>query len=222
MARILKPLFCSRHHRKPPRWNLGRPPRGARKPRPAEPDVKPVWNLGEPPRDWWERIDWALILLAVLVFTASFVWLFPALHERGGSLKDLFDDVVDVSVPWPGSIQVVDGDTVRSGGRTYRLVGFNTPEAGRLAHCREERALASKAKDRLRELVGTGEVALSRVSCACAPGTEGTDACNFGRLCGRLKADGRDVGQILIAEGHAERYACWGASCPRRKDWCAG
>jgi len=161
-----------------------------------------------PPRAWLRRID----------------WLFPALHERGGSLKDTLDDVLDVSVPWPlgTGIQVVDGDTVRSGGRTYRLVGFNTPEAGRLAHCREERALASKAKDSLRELVGTREVALSRVACACEPGTEGTDACNFGRLCGRLKADGRDVGQILIAEGLAERYACWGASCPRRKDWCAG
>jgi len=199
MARIARPKFRSRQQRFSPRQQRSRPPRA-----------------------WLGRIDSSPILLAVLVFTASFVWLFPALHERGGSLKDTIDDVLDVSVPWPGGIQVVDGDTVRSGGRTYRLVGFNTPEAGRLAHCREERALASKAKDRLRELVGAGEVALSRVACACPPGTEGTDACNFGRLCGRLRADGRDVGQILIAEGLAERYACWGSSCPRRKDWCSG
>lgn len=160
----------------------------------------------------------------MLVFTAGFVWLLPALHERGGSLKDLFDDVLDVSVPapWSSGIHVVDGDTVRSGGRTYRLVGFNTPEQGTHARCWQERALASKAKDRLRELVDARDVALSRVSCACKPGTEGTDACNYGRLCGKLKADGRDVGQILIAEGLAERYTCWGTSCPRRKDWCAG
>jgi hypothetical protein len=224
MARILKSLFRSRHHRKPPRWNLGKPPRGARKPLPAEPDVKPVWNLGEPPRGWWERIDWAVILLAVLVFTASFVWLFPALHERGGSLKDLFDDVVDVSVaaPWSSGIQVVDGDTVRSGGEIYRLVGFNTPESGFHARCGRERALASEATARLRELVDESDVELSLAACACAPGTEGTDACNYGRLCGRLKADGRDVGPILIAEGLAETYTCWATACPRRKDWCAG
>jgi hypothetical protein len=37
-----------------------------------------------------------------------------------------------------------------------------------------------------------------------------------------LGEDGRDVGQILIAEGLAERYACWATACPKRRDWCAG
>lgn len=219
MARILKPLFRSRHHRKTPRWNVGKPPRGARKARPAGPDVKPVWNLGEPPRAWWRRIDWALILLTVLVFAASFVWLIPALEGRG-----TFEDVPDVSVPasWSSGIQVVDGDTVRSGGEIYRLAGFDTPESGFHARCGREGALASEAAARLRELVDESDVELSLAACACAPGTEGTDACNYGRLCGRLKADGRDVGEILIAEGLAETYTCWDTACPRRKDWCAG
>ena len=200
MARIVRSQFGTRRHRPNPRWQRGDPPRSAR------------------------RIDWPLIRLVALVFTASFVWLLPALHGRGGSLKDLFDDVLDVSVPapWSSGIHVVDGDTVRSGGRTYRLVGFNTPEQGTLAQCGRERALASKAKDRLRELMGAREVALSRVSCACKPGTENTDACNYGRLCGRLKADGRDVGQILIAEGLAETYTCSATACPPRKNWCRG
>jgi endonuclease YncB( thermonuclease family) len=30
----------------------------------------------------------------------------------------------------PGAIEVVDGDTIRVGGRTFRLVGFDTPEMG--------------------------------------------------------------------------------------------
>jgi len=117
---------------------------------------------------------------------------------------------------------VVDGDTVRSGGETYRLVGYNTPESGRHARCSAERVLASKATSRLQELVGASDVELAPVACSCPPGTEGTQECNFGRSCGRLTAQGRDVGAILIAEGLAEAYACGATSCPKRRDWCAG
>jgi endonuclease YncB( thermonuclease family) len=31
----------------------------------------------------------------------------------------------------PGATEVVDGDTIRAGGRTFRLVGFDTQEMGR-------------------------------------------------------------------------------------------
>ena len=84
-----------------------------------------------------------------------------------------------------------------------------------------ERNLAANATWRLRQLVANGETKLEHVRCACQLGTEGTDSCNYGRRCGRLTVDGKDVGHILIAEGHAERYVCWPTSCPRRKDWCA-
>jgi endonuclease YncB( thermonuclease family) len=117
-------------------------------------------------------------------------------------------------------IDIIDGDSIRSGRRVYRLVGFNTPESGDNASCARERALAAEATRRLRELVTGGELDLRRVRCACPPGTEGTGQCNYGRLCGTLKVGGRDVGTILIAEGLAERYACGAASCPPRRDWC--
>src|SRR5689334_9547047 len=32
-------------------------------------------------------------------------------------------------------IEVIDGDTVRYNGKTFRLVGFNTPESGLNAQC---------------------------------------------------------------------------------------
>ena len=106
----------------------------------------------------------------------------------------------------PGAIRVIDGDTIAVGGKTYRLVGFDTPETGPRARCPAERALGAEATQRLRRIVASGGLDLRKVSCRCSPGTEGTQACNYGRLCGTLTAGGRDVGEILIAAGLARLY----------------
>jgi len=117
-------------------------------------------------------------------------------------------------------IEVIDGDTVRFEGNVYRLVGFNTPEKGDLARCNDERRRADAATNRLKALIATGDARLGRVACACKPGQEGTKLCNYGRLCGSLVVGGRDVGQVMISEGLAERYVCSGTRCPSRRSWC--
>jgi hypothetical protein len=44
--------------------------------------------------------------------------------------------------------------------------------------------MGEAAKQRLRELVSNGRSDFHQVACSCPLGTEGTDACNFGRRCG--------------------------------------
>lgn len=121
------------------------------------------------------------------------------------------------------SFTITDGDTIKLSGRAKgtRLVGFNTPETYK-PRCDAEQALGRKATSRLKQLVSEAEtVDLQLVACACQEGTQGTDACNFGRSCGVLKVDGVDVARTLIKEGLAVPYVCGTTSCPKPpRPWC--
>jgi endonuclease YncB( thermonuclease family) len=122
----------------------------------------------------------------------------------------------------PDDVRVIDGDTIRFLHRQpdIRLVGFNAPETRR-ALCEAEADLGAKATRRLREIVRAGNLDFRFVACSCLPGTEGTEVCNFGRRCGRLASNGRDVGSILISEGLAVQFSCGTTSCPRLpRPWC--
>jgi endonuclease YncB( thermonuclease family) len=120
-------------------------------------------------------------------------------------------------------VRIIDGDTIDVRGlrANVRLVGFNAPETWRPS-CTAEREVGERATARLNQLVrGATLIEFERVACSCRPGTEGTDQCNFGRLCGSLSVDGRDVGSTLIAEGLAVPYRCGRTSCPPRpQPWC--
>jgi endonuclease YncB( thermonuclease family) len=158
------------------------------------------------------------IAVAVLAFAATTIFM----NWRSTPVAPQSKEVVIIR-PTPkqfGPIEVVDGDTVRHQGLTYRLIGFDTPEKGDNARCDYERERAEAATARLRSLVASGKINLQRVACACRPGTEGTKNCNYGRLCGSLTIAERDVGQILISEGLAHPYVCGATSCPRRRPWC--
>ena len=117
-------------------------------------------------------------------------------------------------------IRVVDGDTIAIEGEpNARLVGFNAPETFRY-QCETERRLGKMAAERLEALITQG-VQLTRVPCACRPGTEGTRLCNYGRQCVVMTSYGRNVGDILIEEGLAVPFVCRGTRCPPTpKPWC--
>jgi endonuclease YncB( thermonuclease family) len=122
----------------------------------------------------------------------------------------------------PADLWVVDGDTVQAYHRhpNIRLVGFNAPET-RNAACQAEADLGARATRRLREIVKSGNLDLSFVRCSCPESTQGTFACNYGRNCGTLRANGRDVGATLIAEGLAVAFVCGPTHCPATpRPWC--
>lgn len=165
--------------------------------------------------------DVMLIVAAILAVLAGIGSLF----ESGGSQRITSSQSSKSSQVYRSArdFSITDGDTVQIHGmrKGTRLVGFNTPETYK-PQCSQELALGHQATDRLKSLVqSSNTVELRLVRCACPSGTQGTDACNFGRSCGVLRVDGHDVGDILIAEGLAVRFQCGATSCPRMpRPWC--
>ena len=160
------------------------------------------------------RPSLTLAAIGTVVITVVAVALLTS--ERSPSAGDVREQY---SVRTRG-LTVIDGDTVRSQGSRVRLVGFDAPETGDRARCQSERAKGASATARLQVLVAGGNAKLELVRCACPRGSEGTDVCNFGRACGVLTINGRDVGHILISEGLARPYHCSQFSCPARGAWC--
>ncbi len=104
------------------------------------------------------------------------------------------DTITVAAVPWPGI-------TIRVG---VRVDGIDTPEI--LGKCEAEKGLAVRARDRVRELVGT-TVELRNV--------------RHGKFAGRVVADvyvdGERLADVLIAEGLGRAY-----DGGTREGWCDG
>ncbi|WP_261332223.1 thermonuclease family protein [Rhizobium leguminosarum] len=137
---------------------------------------------------WWRR---RLVRDSVVVALIMMVGLLYSVFETGPvqSFVGAVGTSSHVMGPVDQAFSVTDGDTVHIAGERAgtRLIGFNTPEKFS-PQCEYERKLGERASSRLRELVKSPNLQLTKVSCACPAGSEGTDACNHGRSCGVLKS----------------------------------
>lgn len=103
--------------------------------------------------------------------------------------------------------RVIDGDTFedRNTGDRYRLVNIDTPETGGRAACAAERQLGDRATRQARALI---------------TGAENLDVRRTGRIdrydriIAFIEIDGRDLGELLIADGLARPWR------GRREPWC--
>jgi len=167
------------------------------------------------------RLSWSekrfLTALVVLGVIACFQFVtggkFDAVSTLPSSARNEFAS---------SGFTVTDGDTIHIYGEVKgtRLVGYNAPEVFS-PRCTSEKELGDRATARLKELVAAGSLRLTRVPCACTPGSEGTDRCNYGRSCAVLYAGGQDVSSIMIREGLGVPFVCSGTRCPPTpRPWC--
>ncbi len=113
-----------------------------------------------------------------------------------------------------------DGDTLRAGGVSYRLAMVDTPEIGKQRpRCWAELAMGMRAAGRVRSILENAQ-RIEAMPDEDNPGRTSTDEQGwpldyFGRRLAHISIDGRDLGELLIAEGLGVR---WG---PREQhDWC--
>lgn len=106
----------------------------------------------------------------------------------------------------PVQVDAVDGDTIKRNGVNIRIIGLDAPELHR-PRCEKERQAAIRARDRMAEL------GRNRVTIEVASRRD-----RWGRPLAVVRdRTGRDVAEIMIAEGHGRAYDGRG----QRPDWCA-
>lgn len=107
----------------------------------------------------------------------------------------------------PGSVAVLDGDTIRFEGVRYRLRAADAPETVE-PHCPEEAAAGAAATDWLRAWIGEAHSVEARGF--------GPDWVldRYRRRLAYVLVDGQDLGERLIAAGHGARRG--------RGNWCEG
>jgi len=100
---------------------------------------------------------------------------------------------------------VVDGDTIHYHGEKIRIADINAPEVSE-PQCDYELDLGEKATDRMLGLLNEGPFSLKPLP--------DRDEDVYGRKLRTIMRGGHSLGEVLVAEGLAERWVGF------RRDWC--
>ena len=135
-------------------------------------------------------------------------WVLATVFAASSSVAALALDSGQTETITARDVYVWDGDTIRVKGETYRLVDFDAPEIDPTARCKRRIELGYQAKARVVDLVHEAKtLTLRRGVCSCAPSApEGSRLCNYARRYGTFRAQGEDVGCVLIRDGLAKPY----------------
>lgn len=101
---------------------------------------------------------------------------------------------------------IVDGDTFWYKGKKIRIADINAPETSE-PDCAAEAQLGARATARMTELLNEGPFSLE-------PWTDGRDTDRYGRKLRVVTRGGQSLGEVLVAEGLAERWIGY------RRNWC--
>lgn len=150
------------------------------------------------PPAWWPLV--ALIALSGILYAAVIL-------RSDDDVERSSDGNIVFRLCVRGNQQncVVDGDTIRFGREIIRLADINAPE-GREARCPQEEALGRRATQRLLALLNEGPFDIAYAG--------RRDQDQYGRDLRIVTRNGRSLGDILVAEGLAEKWT------GRKGDWC--
>ncbi len=96
-----------------------------------------------------------------------------------------------------GRIAVVDGDTIRVGGETVRLFGIDAPEVDQT--CRRPTGEIWRCGNWARREVG-------RLFDGRRAACRAVERDRYGRTVATCSVDGRDMGEVIVANGYARAY----------------
>jgi len=109
-----------------------------------------------------------------------------------------------LAAPALADVIVVDGDTLKVDGATYRLWGIDAPEQSQI--CADGLPAGALASDVLRNLVAGKNI-------ACEP--RSTD--RYGRMIGVCRADGLDLGAMMVRAGWAWAFVRYSSDYARQE-----
>ena len=144
-----------------------------------------------------------MTLVGIIIFMLAVVaGVITARKSHGREVEASFRMRVDVARM---AVEVVDGDTIKVNGHSYRLMGFDTPETFQ-AKCGREKALGITATNALAMLIGDARVVELEL--------HGLD--KYKRRLAVLYVDNKNAADKMITAGYAVPYD----GRTKRRSWC--